>query len=35
MRVRGQSPVLWRCAGQSQVGAEAGHAVVVDGLNPP
>ena len=34
MRVRGQSPVLWRCAGQSQVGAEAGHAVVVDGLSP-
>ena len=34
MRVRGQSPILWRCLGQSQVGAEPGHAVVVDGLSP-
>jgi len=33
MRVRGQSPILWRCLGQSQVGAEPGHAVVVDGLS--
>jgi len=33
MRVRGQSPILWRCLGQSQIGAEPGHAVVVDGLS--
>ena len=34
MRVRGQSPVLWRRVGQSQIGTEPGHAVVLDGLSP-
>lgn len=34
MRVRGQSPILWRRVGQSQLGAEPGHAVVIDGLSP-
>lgn len=32
MRIRGQSPVLWREAGQTQVGAEPGYAVVMEGL---
>ena len=34
MRVRGHSPVLWRRVGQSQIGTEPGHAVVLDGLSP-
>ncbi|VEG30079.1 thiamine biosynthesis protein ThiF [Actinomyces howellii] len=34
MRIRGQSPVLWRAPGQTQVGAEPGHAVVLEGLSP-
>ena len=34
MRFRGQSPILWRRVGQSQIGTEPGHAVVLDGLSP-
>ncbi|MDO4244225.1 MAG: thiamine biosynthesis protein ThiF [Actinomyces sp.] len=34
MRIRGDSPVLWRAPGQTQVGAEPGHAVVLEGLSP-
>lgn len=34
MRFRGRSPVLWRCTGESQIGAEPGLAVVVEGLSP-
>ncbi|WP_210729327.1 thiamine biosynthesis protein ThiF [Actinomyces procaprae] len=32
MRIRGQSPVLWRAPGESQIGAEQGQAIVVSGL---
>ncbi len=35
MRVRGQSPVLWRCEGSSQIGSEPGIALVVEGLDGP
>ncbi|AMD86401.1 thiamine biosynthesis protein ThiF [Actinomyces radicidentis] len=35
MRLRGQSPVLWRSEGSSQVGSEPGLALVVDGLDGP
>lgn len=34
MRIRGHAPVLWRAPGQTQIGAEAGHAVVLEGLTP-
>ncbi|WP_127841663.1 hypothetical protein [Actinomyces wuliandei] len=33
MRIRGYSPVLWRRQGESQIGAEAGHATVLTGLS--
>ncbi|SDN82599.1 hypothetical protein SAMN05216355_11643 [Actinomyces ruminicola] len=32
MRIRGQSPVLWRAPGESQIGAEPGHALILSGL---
>ncbi|WP_238994438.1 MULTISPECIES: thiamine biosynthesis protein ThiF [unclassified Actinomyces] len=32
MRFRGQSPVLWRAPGESQIGAEQGHATILSGL---
>lgn len=32
MRIRGQSPVLWRGPGESQIGAEPGHALILSGL---
>lgn len=35
MRLRGQSPVLWRCEGSSQIGSEPGLALVVEDLDGP
>lgn len=35
MRLRGQSPVLWRSEGSSQIGSEPGLALVVDDLDGP
>ncbi|WP_257210284.1 thiamine biosynthesis protein ThiF [Actinomyces ruminis] len=32
MRIRGHSPVLWRAPGETQIGAEPGHAMVLSGL---
>ncbi|MDU0348198.1 thiamine biosynthesis protein ThiF [Actinomyces sp. MRS3W] len=32
MRIRGQSPILWRAPGESQIGAEPGHALVLSDL---
>lgn len=34
MRVRGNTPVLWRGQGESQLGAEPGTALVLTGLSP-
>ncbi|WP_258522132.1 thiamine biosynthesis protein ThiF [Actinomyces sp. Z5] len=32
MRIRGHSPILWRAPGETQIGAEPGHATILSGL---